>query len=229
MDLVASLRGVTRSFGSGETRARVLGPIDVDVRAGEVTLVTGPSGSGKTTLLSILGLLLAPTEGRIRLGGEDVSDASEARRTKLRRERVAFVFQQFNLVEALTAAENVQVALSFAGLRARREDAMALLERLGIAGKSDHLPRELSGGQKQRVGIARALAMPGRLVLADEPTAALDRSAGRSVMGALADLAEAEDRAVVVVTHDTRWSRLAGRRIEIEDGRIVRRKERARA
>ena len=215
------LEGVTRSYGEGATHARVLGPIDLEIRTGELTLVMGPSGSGKTTLLSILGLLLAPTEGRMWLAGVESSGLPESRCAELRRRHVAFVFQQFHLIESLTAAENVRVALDLAR-DSTPGRAEAILERLGMAGKARSLPRNLSGGQKQRVGIARALAMPGRLVLADEPTAALDSTSGESVMAALARLAEDEGRAVVAVTHDKRWAGLAHRTIEIQDGLVSR-------
>jgi len=220
MESLVRLRGITRWYGEGENRTRVLGPVDLDVAPGRLALVMGPSGSGKTTLLSILGLLLDPTDGRMWLAGEDLTGAGEGRRSRLRRRHVAFVFQQFNLLESLTAAENVMAGLALGDTDPdkARDEAIGMLERLGIADKADALPRELSGGQKQRVGIARALAMPGRLILADEPTAALDSASGESVMGLLADLARESGRAVVTVTHDPRWVGLADRVLHIEDG-----------
>ncbi|MBI4613438.1 MAG: ABC transporter ATP-binding protein [Planctomycetes bacterium] len=219
----AKLEGVTKCYGDGARQACVLGPVDLEVASGEMTLVMGPSGSGKTTLLSILGLLLAPTEGRLSLAGEKVGDLPESRRAALRRRHVAFVFQHFNLLESLTACENVRVGLVHAGLSGRKADRRSreILGSLGLSGKEDSLPRELSGGEMQRVGIARAIAMPGRLVLADEPTAALDSVTGEAVMTTLADLARREERAIVAVTHDPRWPPLAHRVLAIRDGRIT--------
>ncbi len=226
-DLVV-LEQVARSYGEGANRAQVLRPTDLRVRAGELALVMGPSGSGKTTLLSILGLVLAPDEGRQFLAGEELTGKSEAARSVLRRRHVAFVFQQFNLLESLSALENVMIGLDLGGLRgpAARRRALELLERLGMGARAHALPRDLSGGQKQRVGIARALALPGGLVLADEPTAALDSTSGEAVMGILSDLARREGRAVVTVTHDARWAGHADRVLHIADGRIEREERR---
>lgn len=222
MESLVRLEGICRSFGRGENRAQVLGPVDLEIAPAELTIVMGPSGSGKTTLLSILGLVLAPSAGRLVLGGADVAAVPESARCTLRRRHVAFIFQQFNLIESLTAAENVMTGLALAGIEGAvaRRRAGELLERLGMGARSAALPRELSGGQKQRVGIARALAMPGRLILADEPTAALDSASGEAVMALLADLATREGRAVVTVTHDPRWGKLARRVLTIEDGKI---------
>lgn len=216
------LEAAGRSFGAAPNRVEVLKPTHLRIATGELTLIMGPSGSGKTTLLSILGLVLNPDRGRHLLAGEDVTGASEGRRCALRRAHVAFVFQQFNLLESLTARENVMTGLALAGVRgpAAHRRAGEVLERLGMAGRIDALPRDLSGGQKQRVGIARALAMPGRLLLADEPTAALDSTSGEAVMRILHALAREEDRAVVTVTHDARWTRMADRVVRIADGRI---------
>mgnify|MGYP001564022657 CR=1 FL=1 len=220
---IIALERVARTFRAGAASARVLGPVDLEVRTGELTLVMGPSGSGKSTLLSILGLLLTPTEGRVVLAGEDVSRLGERARGALRARHVAFVFQQFHLVRSLTAAENVQMALALGGLHgaAARRRARELLARVGLEGRADARPRDLSGGQMQRVGIARALALPGRLLLADEPTANLDSASGENVMSILGALAVEEDRAVVVVTHDVRWRTPGRRLLHLEDGRFT--------
>lgn len=216
----AKLEGVTKCYGDGARQACVLGPVDLEVASGEMTLVMGPSGSGKTTLLSILGLLLAPTEGRLSLAGEKVGDLPESRRAALRRRHVAFVFQHFNLLESLTACENVRVGLVHAGLSGRKADRRSreILGSLGLSGKEDSLPRELSGGEMQRVGIARAIAMPGRLVLADEPTAALDSRRGRQVMELFREVAHGHGAGVIVVTHDQRALDVFDTIYEMEDG-----------
>ncbi|RMG06324.1 MAG: ABC transporter ATP-binding protein [Planctomycetota bacterium] len=214
--------GVTKTYGSGETATRVLHGIDLALRAGELTLVMGPSGSGKTTLLSILGCLLKPSSGRVVLEGVDVGAQTEATLPELRRRRIGFVFQAFNLFEALTALENVEVSLRLAGLGARdaRRRAHELLARVGLSDRAHHLPENLSGGQKQRVAIARALGSPGRLLLADEPTGALDGKNGRRVMELLRAAAD-DGCAVVVVTHDRRLEGFADRLVSLEDGRIA--------
>ncbi len=220
---VVEALGITRNLGTGAASRRALGPLDVAIRPGELVLVMGPSGSGKSTLVSILGLLSAATRGRVRLAGIETAGLSERVRCRLRREHVAFVFQHFNLIESLTAEENVRVGCELAGLAGQpaRDRAADLLDRLGLGDRRRARPRELSGGQKQRVGIARALAMPGRLILADEPTAALDTESGAAVMGILARLAVEEGRAVLAVTHDPRWRPLATRVLHLHDGTIT--------
>lgn len=221
MHTLLETQALEKTYGSGETAVRVLHGIDISLRAGEMTLIMGPSGSGKTTLISILGCLLRPTVGRVLLEGQDVTHLPERELALVRRQQVSFVFQAFNLFEALTAQENVELSLQLSGLRngAVRERAIELLEQVGLGDRMHHLPCDLSGGQKQRVAIARALGSPGRLLLADEPTGALDSKTGRKAMELLR-LAADQGRAVVIVTHDPRLSDLADRLITIEDGLI---------
>lgn len=218
---VLRVERLSKTYGSGETAVQVLHGIDLSLRAGELTLIMGPSGSGKTTLVSILGLLLRPTAGRVVVQGRDVTGEDERTLPLLRRKQIAFVFQAFNLFEALTALENVELGLQLAGItgRAQRARALELLAEVGLSDRAHHVPQDLSGGQKQRVAIARALGSPGSVLLADEPTGALDSTNGARVMELLRRAADA-GRAVVVVTHDPRVEALADRIITIEDGRI---------
>ncbi|MBI4606983.1 MAG: ABC transporter ATP-binding protein [Planctomycetes bacterium] len=220
--VTASLRGVVKRYGRGHTAFTALRGIDLDVRAGELTLLMGPSGSGKTTLISILGCLLEPTEGSVEIRGQRVDSLGERRLPAVRLRNIGFVFQGFNLLRSLTAIENVEVPLFLCGVHGRRARARALelLESLGLEGKERQLTEDLSGGEKQRVAIARALAADPPLVLADEPTAALDTRTGWQMMEALRDRAHG-GVAVMVVTHDVRLEALADRIVRIEDGRLV--------
>jgi putative ABC transport system ATP-binding protein len=188
---------------------------------GTLTLVMGPSGSGKTTLLSVLGCLLTPDSGSVFLGGQEVTRLSEAARTRLRRERVGFVFQAFRLFHALTAIENVTLIGDIDGSGRRRERARALLAELGLENKAHLKPNALSGGENQRVAIARVLMRDPAIVLADEPTASLDWRSGRQISETLVAIAEARGRTVVVVSHDPRWQAFAHRVVTLEDGRAV--------
>ncbi|HZS82721.1 MAG TPA: ABC transporter ATP-binding protein [Stellaceae bacterium] len=221
---VVSLRGVGKTYGAGKTALRALAAIDLDIAAGEVTILMGPSGSGKTTLLSIIGCILRPTAGEVRLLGQEVAEENEAARSALRLAHIGFIFQGYNLFPTLSARQNVELALDLKGLggRARRRRADELLEQVGLGDKGDAYPADLSGGQKQRVAIARALAGEPSLILADEPTAALDLQTGRRIMMLFADLAHRLHRGVVVVTHDSRILDLADRVVTLEDGRIIR-------
>lgn len=214
---------VEKTYGEGRTAVRAVRGVDLELRAGERLLVMGPSGSGKTTLLSVLGGLLAPTEGRVVIGGESLYDRDERERARLRLERLGFVFQSFNLLSALTATENVQVPLRLAGSSAgqARERAAELLDRLGLADRADHRPRDLSGGEKQRVAIARALANRPETVLADEPTANLDAETGHEVARILCDLGAREGKAVLIVSHDERLRDIASRVVRVEDGLLA--------
>jgi len=219
---VMRIRGITKSFGQAPNSVEVLHGIDLDIRRGELCLLMGPSGSGKTTLLTIMGLLLRPCGGEIQLCGRDVTSCSEASLPPIRRQNVAFIFQAFNLLSALTAAENVQVGLELQGVRGRRAASLSLelLDRVGLADRADHLPAEMSGGEKQRVGVARALGSPAPLILADEPTGNLDGATSETIIRLLRRLAKEDDRAVVVVTHDGRLLPYADHVIKMEDGRI---------
>ena len=215
--------GVRKVFGAGNIEVVAVDKVDLQVAAGELVLIMGPSGSGKTTLLSMLGGLLRPTAGRIWIAGEELTALSERRLPEVRRRLVGFVFQSFNLLEALTATENVEVALDVAGKRGSeaRKSAIDVLSRLGLAERLSFRPRSLSGGEKQRVAVARALVNQTRLLLADEPTANLDAKHGREVMFLLREVARDGGRAVVVVSHDERIRAVADRVLWLEDGRMV--------
>ena len=214
---------VTKSYGSGATATRALKGVDLEARPNEVLLMEGPSGSGKTTLLSIMGAILRPTSGRVIVGGRDIARLAERELPRVRLEELGFVFQGFNLFPALTAQENVGIALDIRGARGSAAEARALqaLDAVGLADKARSLPRDLSGGQKQRVAIARALVGEPRIILADEPTASLDAESGRRIMELLRSLATDDGRAVVVVTHDARIFEYADRVVRIDDGRLV--------
>jgi ABC-type lipoprotein export system ATPase subunit len=220
-DLVLAGYGVGRVFGDGALATRVLHPTTLEVRRGEVLVIIGPSGSGKTTLLSILGLVLTPTEGEVHVGGHGVTGSSPDRLAVLRRDRIGFVFQQFNLIAGLSALENVALPLVLAGAAAteREQRGRAMLGLVGLAEKARLKPRNLSGGQQQRVAIARALVTGAPVILCDEPTASLDSASGTVVLSTLQRLAREEGRGVVVVTHDERVLTIADRLIEIIDGR----------
>jgi putative ABC transport system ATP-binding protein len=216
--------GVGKIYREGVTELRALQEVDLEVRAGELTLLMGPSGSGKTTLLSILGCILRASEGKLEVLGEDVSSLPESELPRIRREGIGFVFQGFNLFPALTAAENVALALDVRGVRAgeAKKRGEELLAEVGLAQKTRSFPADLSGGQKQRVAIARALAGDPPILLADEPTAALDSTSGRTVIELLQKLARVHGRAVVMVTHDPRVLSFGDRIVHLEDGRILR-------
>ncbi len=214
--------GLVRDFGSGWTAVRAVDGIDLRVDLGEILLVMGPSGSGKTTLLTMLGGLLRPTEGHVRIDGVELSELDKRGLARFRREMVGFVFQTFNLLETLSARENVEISLNVAGVtgRAAHERASELLSAAGLEERLDFRARDLSGGEKQRVSIARSLANRPRLLLGDEPTANLDSRHGREVMELLDRLAQEEGCGVVVVSHDARLEAIADRVVWLEDGRI---------
>src|SRR5947208_407104 len=199
-------RDLIKTYAKGEAAMRALDGVSIDIHAGELMLLAGPSGSGKTTLLSIIGCILRPSAGTLRVMGDDVSRMRERDLPAIRRERIGFVFQAFNLFPTLTAAQNVALALDLKGVagRAARDRAAALLDQVGLGNKIDSYPADLSGGQKQRIAIARALAGNPPVILADEPTAALDSQSGRAVMDLLQRLAHERGRAVAIVTHDNR-------------------------
>ncbi|MGG5812554.1 ATP-binding cassette domain-containing protein [Falsiroseomonas sp. CW058] len=217
------LRGVTHAYGEGDLRKAVLRDVDLSVAEGEIVLLTGPSGSGKTTLLTLIGALRSLQAGSCRVLGEELRDATEGARVRLRR-RIGFIFQHHNLLGFLTARQNVAMALEQDGDLAERERlarAGALLAAVGLADHAEKLPAQLSGGQRQRVSVARALAAGPGLVLADEPTAALDRASGQEVVHLLRDLARSRGVPILLVTHDPRILDIADRVVAMEDGRIV--------
>jgi putative ABC transport system ATP-binding protein len=217
-------RGVTKEFGSGDARVQALRGVDLEVNPGELTLLVGPSGCGKTTLISIIAGLLDPTVGEVEVLGQNLRGLGGRRLVQFRREHIGFVFQQYNLLPALTAAENAAVPLIIAG-RPRGEAidrAAELLVSLGMGERISALPSQLSGGQQQRVAIARALIHKPRLMVCDEPTAAIDAQAGQAVMELLREIALQPDRAVIVVTHDSRVFEFGDRTIHMSDGRVER-------
>ena len=220
---LASLAGVSKLYGDGDSQITALADADLSIYPGEILLIEGPSGSGKTTLISILGLLLRPTSGDVFVRGERVSALPERALPPIRAGTFGFVFQGFNLFPALTAVENVAMAIEMKQPRARhaKAEARRLLTVVGLANRLDHKPADLSGGQKQRVAIARALAGDPAIIVGDEPTAALDTRTALDVMALLRSLASAQGRAVVVVTHDPRLERFADRVARVEDGRVI--------
>jgi putative ABC transport system ATP-binding protein len=215
-------RGVEMVFQSGSQRFQALKDINLDVYRGDIQLLMGPSGSGKTTLLSILGGILTPSAGTVSLLGQDVTRMTRTQLAKFRLKNIGFIFQEFNLFPALTALENVALALDMKGIKgkAARQEALHLLDQVGLSDRAHKYPRDLSGGQKQRVAIARALAGNPQLILADEPTAALDSQSGHAVIALLRKLAKEGNRTVLMVTHDPRIIDVADRVTYLEDGML---------
>ena len=215
-------RGVTKEFGTGEAKVQALRGIDVDILYGQMTLLVGPSGCGKTTLISIIAGLLDPTAGEVSLLGQNRRDLYGSRLVRFRAENVGFVFQQYNLLPSLTAVENAAVPLLIRGVRRSEaiERSMGLMTEVGLRDRAFALPAQLSGGQQQRVAIARALVNEPRLLVCDEPTAALDAHAGRTVMNLIKRVSVRSDRAVIVVTHDNRVFDLGDRIISMADGLV---------
>ena len=221
--LAVSCREVQKHFGDGETRVQALRGVEFDARFGELSFLVGPSGCGKTTLISVIAGLLDRNGGELSVLGVEVDKLTSTERILFRRKNVGFLFQQYNLLPAFTAAENVAVPLLIAGIARKEafERARSLLSRLGLSQRTDTLPSQLSGGQQQRVALARALIHEPRLVICDEPTAALDHASGEAVMGLLASNAVHPDRAVIIVTHDTRVFHYAQSIAHMDDGRIA--------
>jgi putative ABC transport system ATP-binding protein len=220
--LAVECRGVVKEFGTGEARVQALRGVDLQVPAGELTLLVGPSGCGKTTLISIVAGLLEPTRGDVSVLGERLDQMTSRRKIRFRGDNIGFVFQQYNLLPALTAAENAAVPLLVAGLPRKAAVARAtdMLVAVGLGDRVAARPAQLSGGQQQRVAIARALVHEPRLLVCDEPTAALDARAGQTVMELLRQVAVQPGRAVIIVTHDNRIYHFGNRIIEMSDGEI---------
>ncbi len=214
---------VTKRFTEGRQTVDVLRGVSLSVERGEVLSLEGPSGSGKTTFLSILGCILTPTSGRLFVDGTEIDSANPGSLPAIRKRSIGFVFQQFNLFPALTAAENIEYALNVKGVKGKeaRREAERVLEATGLGDRRDFLPRDLSGGQKQRVAIARALAGSPGVLLADEPTANLDSKVGRQILELFRDLAKRENRALVIVTHDPKVRSIADRVATIQDGLLA--------
>ncbi len=224
MQTALSARGVEMEFGSNGARTRVLHGVDLDIEFGRLTMLVGPSGCGKTTLLSIVSGTLRPTRGDVDVMDARITAMRDSEKVRFRRSRIGFIFQQYNLLPALTAAENAATPLVAAGMPLDQASARAkeTLAGLGMSAHVDKLPRQLSGGQQQRVAIARALIHKPAVIVCDEPTAALDAESGRQVMELLKDASRDATRAVLVVTHDNRIFNYADRIVSMEDGRIIR-------
>ncbi len=218
-----SLRGIVKSFGTGDTKVTVLRGIDLNIYLGEMLLLVGESGGGKTTLLSAIAGILEIDAGDIDVLGVPLSDLPAGKRTTFRGQTMGFIYQQFNLLPALTAAENVAVPLLIQKISrsAALRRARAMLDRVGLGDRAEFLPKHLSGGQQQRVAIARALVNEPRLLICDEPTAALDGPNGQNIMELLREVGRAPDRCVVIVTHDSRIFHFGDRIANLTDGRIV--------
>jgi len=220
-ETVLALEGVSRVYGE-EVQVHALDEVTLDIRAGEFLSIVGPSGSGKSTLLGLLGILDLPTSGIVRVRGTDATQLSDAERSRLRGEAIGFVFQQFHLSPHLTATGNVEAALLYRGLsaRERRGRALSALEQVGLGARHDHRPVQMSGGEQQRVAIARAIATEPSVILADEPTGALDSHNAENVLQIFGDL-QSPERAVCIVTHDLHVAHAARRKISMLDGQIV--------
>lgn len=220
-DPIVRVENLTKIYGSGETAVRALDGLSVEVQTGEFVAVMGPSGCGKSTLLNMLGALDQPTEGTVRVAGEDLSKLKDVDRFRAR--TVGFVFQLHNLLPTMTALENVEVPLQgqIGSRKERKERAAHLMELVGLADRGDHLPGQLSGGQRQRVAIARSLANSPSLILADEPSGALDSHSSDEILALLAELNSSQGTSIVVVTHDRRVAQATHRILRMQDGKIV--------
>jgi putative ABC transport system ATP-binding protein len=220
---VLEAHDITKEFADGSETVPVLRGVSLSLRRGEIVSLEGPSGSGKTTLLSIVGCILTATSGRVIIDGKTVNPDRARDLPKIRRKSIGFVFQQHNLIPALTAAENVEYALNLRGMRgaSARIEAKRVLDHVGLGPKADAHPRDLSGGQRQRVAIARALAGNAPILLVDEPTASLDSQTGEQILELFRKLAKGENRAVLVVTHDPKVRAVADRLVTIRDGQLV--------
>ena len=223
------IRGLGKHFGTGDQRVAALREVDLDIYSGEMTLIVGPSGCGKTTLLSVIAGILNPDCGEVEIFGSKVSVMGDRAKTKFRAKNIGFVFQQYNLLPALTAAENASIPLVIAGWRKEPavKRAREVLESLGMGKKVESLPSQLSGGQQQRVAIARALVHDPKLLVCDEPTAALDHETGLNVMELLRNAAVRPDRAIAVVTHDNRVFHFGDRIAHMDDGRVLKIEDRS--
>ncbi|MCK2157237.1 ABC transporter ATP-binding protein [Exiguobacterium sp. 17-1] len=218
---VVELTQITKAYGAGENRQTVLRDVDLSIEAGEYVTILGPSGSGKSTLMNIIGCLDIPSSGNYHLQHQDVSQLSEDELARIRNQEVGFIFQQFQLLPRLTVLQNIELPLIYAGVppKERRRQAVDLLKRVGLGEKGSVYPHQLSGGQQQRVAIARALVTKPTLLLADEPTGALDQKTGQQIMGLFHELAD-EGKTIVMITHDIAIAKQAKRIVRIEDGQV---------
>ena len=225
-EIILRATNLTKTFGSGESEVQAVNDVTLEISQGEMVLIMGPSGSGKTTLLSMLGALLGPSSGQISIDGIDISTMNDSKLAALRAQKIGFVFQSFNLLEALTVEENILMParLTTRGVQAAKPDLERLLQRLDLTARRKALPNTLSGGEKQRVAIARALINKPPIILADEPTGNLDSHKGQEVMMILHDIARDDGCAVLMVTHDPRVEEIADRVLWLEDGALRDRK-----
>ena len=221
LDIAVSAQRVTRQYGEGESAVHALRGVSLEVPVGQFTAVMGPSGSGKSTLMHLLAGLDRPTNGRVKIGGEDITEMADKRLTKLRLRHIGFVFQQFNLLPMLTAEENILLPLSIAGRKPDKAAVAALIARVGLGDRLGHKPSQLSGGQQQRVAIARALATQPTVLFAVEPTGNLDSTSGTEVLQLLREAVELDRQTTVMVTHDPRAAAAADRVLFLADGEIV--------
>jgi putative ABC transport system ATP-binding protein len=221
LDIAVSARRVTRQYGEGESAVHALRGVSLEVPVGQFTAVMGPSGSGKSTLMHLLAGLDRPSNGRVKIGGEDITEMADKHLTKLRRRHIGFVFQQFNLLPMLTAEENILLPLSIAGRKPDKTAVAALIARVSLGDRLGHKPSQLSGGQQQRVAIARALASQPTVLFADEPTGNLDSTSGTEVLQLLREAVELDRQTTVMVTHDPRAAAAADRVLFLADGEIV--------
>jgi putative ABC transport system ATP-binding protein len=222
MNEVLNIRNLSKEFGKKNTKVAAVRDVSMKLSEGEVLLILGPSGSGKTTLLSMIGCILTPTSGEICIDGQKISDLPDKELPKIRKKKIGFVFQSFNLLKSLTAQENVEVALNLNGTGGKEAKARAkeLLTEVGLGERLRFFPSDLSGGEKQRVSIARAIANDPKIILADEPTGNLDSKTGQKIGKILKDLAKHNKKSVIIVTHDNRIENLADRILRLEDGMI---------
>ena len=221
-DLLIKLENIFKIYQTGEAAVHALDGVSLEIRRGEFVAIVGASGSGKSTCMNIIGCLDVPTSGSYHLAGADVLAMDDNAKAKLRNKTLGFIFQQYNLIPKLNLCENVELAMLYAGMPAgeRHKRSLQLLEKVGLADKANNVPNQLSGGQQQRVAIARALAGEPAVILADEPTGALDSQTGREVLDILQQLNK-EGRTVVLITHDNSIARQAQRIVRLEDGKII--------
>ena len=218
-----SMKGVTKDYKLGKTLVRALRGLDMEIEKGEVVAIMGPSGSGKSTLMHMLGALDVPTDGVAMIDGSDLKDLKESRLVTFRGQKVGFVFQTFNLVQTLSALQNVELPMIFQGISKseRHRKAKDLLEKVGLADRIRHRPNELSGGERQRVAVARALANDPEIILADEPTGNLDTESGQSILDLLKQLSTRDGKTVIIVTHDPEAAEIADRIVRLRDGCVA--------
>ena len=220
---IIELEDVVKTYQMGENTVTALDDVSVEINAGEFIIIMGPSGSGKSTLMNMIGCLDTPTDGTLRLQGQDVSTLHEDNLARIRGRTIGFIFQKFNLIPSLTAKENVALPLTFQDVPNEEQDRIATkhLEEVGLGDRLDHRPTELSGGQQQRVAIARSLVTDPPIILADEPTGNLDSKTGQTIIDLLQRLNKDENKTIIIVTHDVKMKGLGTRRFDLKDGRII--------